>query len=475
MNLKERIDLIKSQVTNKVKGDKVTVVKDHTDKLKNSFKIYTVKFNYNGKDYLVFIVAQSESEAKASFEKKNQFINAEIIEIKELVNDILDVEDLQSFIEGIIEDKIYSKEEIEKIISKEHINIINEDEETEQGVLYFFLKSLLQVVGSYNNLLNSSEDKPNVLYEIDEDKNFKIVENPEKYINIIDNKVYCCNKLTTMNNYGKVILSNTVKYADSSDQALLSFIVEGPFYSDFTDIKLIYDESVISVEHNNNYLPSKFVFKISNLDYFNPRRLIIKRLDTNYDKELITTITFHNGYSAESVKLIYSPTILFYKDGKSYNNFDVDNQELVVNKNNENYYKNGQIVSNIINDREKGYFTWKQNGSYIKVVENIPINFSKFNVATAVFNWSQPRTIHNWYCPKGPAASTLGTGDAYTRNPNTLINTWGIGIVKGPIHNVRLNKVCDCDLWLYRGVSYSEDGPPSQIKELSLLTYNSPI
>jgi hypothetical protein len=88
-------------------------------------------------------------------------------------------------------------------------------------------------------------------------------------------------------------------------------------------------------------LPSKFVFKISNLDYFNPRRLIIKRLDTNYDKELITTITFHNGYSAESVKLIYSPTILFYKDGKSYNNFDVDNQELVVNKNNENYYKNG--------------------------------------------------------------------------------------------------------------------------------------
>jgi hypothetical protein len=57
MNLKERIDLIKSQVTNKVKGDKVTVVKDHTDKLKNSFKIYTVKFNYNGKDYLVFIVA----------------------------------------------------------------------------------------------------------------------------------------------------------------------------------------------------------------------------------------------------------------------------------------------------------------------------------------------------------------------------------------------------------------------------------
>ena len=278
-----------------------------------------------------------------------------------------------------------------------------------------------------------------------------------------------------MNNYGKIILSNTIKYADSSDQALLSFIVEGPFYSNFTDIKLIYDESVISVEHNNNYLPSKFVFKISNLDYFNPRRLIIKRLDTNYDKELITTITFHNGYSAESVKLIYSPTILFYKDGKSYNNFDVNNQELVVNKNNENYYKNGQIVSNIINDREKGYFTWKQNGSYLKVVENIPINFSKFNVATAIFNWSQPRTIHNWYCPKGPAASTLGTGDAYTRNPNTLINTWGIGIVKGPIHNVRLNKVCDCDLWLYRGVSYSEDGPPSQIKELSLLTYNSPI
>ena len=369
-----------------------------------------------------------------------------------------------------------------------NITIVSDESQSteEENTIYFFLNSLLQAVGSYNNLLKNKEENsvtysPKTLYTIDADRNFNIVEDNDSenpIITVKDNRVYCYNRITTMFKYGKVLPSQTIKYADSSDLAMLSFIVEGNFFSDITEITLSYNSSVVSVEllEDTTWIPinSGYTFKVTNIDYFLPRRLKIKRLDSDYNTSLTTMLNFFNGYENTSIKVIFSPTVLFYKDGICYNGFDVNDQTRVINSSGNNYYNNGTLKTCMVNNINNGYFSWYENGSRIKVVENYPIDFSKYNIATAVFKWTQPTTSHRWESPNGPSATTLGRGNAYGTSLNKNILIWQLGFLKGPFHNVRLNETRNCDLLIYRGTTYASDGSSPQVKELSISTYPNP-
>ena len=217
-----------------------------------------------------------------------------------------------------------------------------------QDTLYFFLFSLLQGVGLYNNLLNGRdtdlEYKDNVLYSVNSKGYCDIVE-PEGNIEIIDNRVWCCGKPTTMWNKGKIV-TQTIVYSTTSEYANLAFIVEGPFYSDETRVTVNYDDSLVeivrypdSIDYDNNLtvLSDDVVFdNINSGDqiivdadkFYVPIKLRIKRKNfsaSDVVQSFSTTIVLNNGYENTEVKVHFCETVLFYKDGIGYNGFDVDN------------------------------------------------------------------------------------------------------------------------------------------------------
>ena len=241
--------------------------------------------------------------------------------------------------------------------------------------LYFFLFSLLQGVGLYNNLLNGRntdlEYKDNVLYSVNSAGYCDIVE-PEGNIEIINNRVWCCGKPTTMWNKGKIV-TQTIVYSVTSEYANLAFIVEGPFYAEETRVSITYDDTLIevirypdSIEYNEyiEVVSEDVVFE--NIDsgdeiivdsdkFYIPIKLRIKRKNFNPSdivQSLSTAITLNNGYEETQVTVNFCETVLFYKDGVGYNGFDVDN----IAMSRPSKVKNGTTYySSAVNNAADGY------------------------------------------------------------------------------------------------------------------------
>lgn len=206
----------------------------------------------------------------------------------------------------------------------------------------------MQGVGLYNNLLNRRdtdlEYKDNVLYSVNSKGYCDIVE-PEGNIEIIDNRVWCCGKPTTMWNKGKIV-TQTIVYSVTSEYANLAFIVEGPFYAEETRVSINYDDTLIdvirypdSIEYTENIevvsedvvfenIASGDEFIIDSDKFYIPVKLRIKRKNfsgADVVPNFSTVITLNNGYEETPVTINFCETILFYKDGVGYNGFDVGN------------------------------------------------------------------------------------------------------------------------------------------------------
>ena len=377
------------------------------------------------------------------------------------------------------------------------------DDTSGTNTLYFFDSSLLQGVGSYNNLLhgeNPNEDifSPNKLYVLEKNGTYKEVQDndPEHpIVTVIDNRVYCYNEITPMFNLGEVLLSNTVKYAESSDCALFSFIVKGPFYSDTTHVQLTYDSSKIRVEYKdgNNWIniSSGYIFNITNKDYYIPRRLRIIRVDVDFNASdfdgitsyLNTQLSFNNYYEIKTADILYNKTYLIYKDGRFYQRPGEDN--FIMGANGSMGWvvdKNDNVIgttSSITNNTTEGCLVWshigaKTNYNYLRITKGFTLDYSKYNVVYAIFKQAGAGSYatNKIYVSDGQGGgNTDGRSASYEFYK--YVNIWGLGAIKCPARDVNMGGTRTIKAWLHKG--YYEDNVLPKISELGITVYKQPF
>ena len=385
-----------------------------------------------------------------------------------------------------------------------NIDVINQGEQpTDPNTLYFFDSSLLQGVGSYNNLLhgeNTNTDifSPNKLYTIEKNGSYKEIEDNDPnnpIVTINDNRVYCYGNITPMFEFGEVLLSNTLKYAESSDCALFSFILKGPFYAEVTQVELTYDSSELRVEYKDGDtwidIPSGHIFEVTNQNYFIPRRLRIYRVDidfgdVNFDgitSYLVSRLYFNNYYEIKATDVLYNKTYLIYKDGRFYQRAGEDN--FIMGPNGSVGWvvdKNDNVIgetSSIVNNTSEGCLIWshiglKTNYNYLRITNGFTLDYSKYNVVYAIFKQAGAGSYsgNKIYVSDGQGGGNTGGRNA-SYEFYKYVNIWGLGAIKCPARDVNMGGTRTIKAWLYKG--YYTDGILPKISELGITIYKQPF
>ena len=221
------------------------------------------------------------------------------------------------------------------------IVVDSEEQATDPNTLYFFDNSLLQGVGLYNTLLregsivgkdgNTYIYSPRNLYNIYEDGSFDVLENNEAagqwttfddannlvYYNYYDNSGIHCKKVTSLKHYGDVIVSNTIKYADTSDTAYLFFKISGPFFGNNdgeTKVAIEWDSQASPIEVKQISVTGTKEIDIRNIQNWptgankvtNPIKVPITKEDTIYNGSWIAfDNTNFNNTICIAVKRLY--------------------------------------------------------------------------------------------------------------------------------------------------------------------------
>lgn len=365
------------------------------------------------------------------------------------------------------------------------IDVLDDNDTVPRTGLYFFADSPLQVVGNLNSLLQGEiageHYSQNVLYDVaNREMGYNLTTGR---INAKDNHVYFDGVRTTMLKYGEVVLSNTIKMADTADTAYISFMVSRPFYAT-TKVTIGYPSTVIvsrAVLSNGNVTwvavngPMTFYQDDDASDVI----LAVKRIDTDYSTTLTADIDFDNGYETKTVKVVFSPTTLFFRDGVSYNGFNT-----LVHPAADSAFSGMSAAFEYTNGNN--YITAKCGGSnkyYCPLVRNFVVDESKFNVLYAVIldrsnTWTFMATYNdNWGGKTNEDRnyrfynSSLYSGESVVHN-NTFdaeIAKKGCYMLKCFIHNKRVGDEPTLNLYF---VAQNKD---VRIKEFGLITYDESV
>lgn len=208
----------------------------------------------------------------------------------------------------------------------------NDPVPAEQGI-YFFADSPSQVEGDYNSLLQSINGtigdytfSPGTLYSLVPAKRvenlietgflgFNVVGQITDN-NVVNNEVYYENEKTLMKYYGDIVVSNTIKIADTSDTAIIHFLVACPFAADSTTVTISYNTTDVDIQYlksDNNWqnLPSDG-FTFSNTGKGKRVTLKVIRKDTSYNTKKIVEVALNNGYEDTVVTVMYPSTRVFF-------------------------------------------------------------------------------------------------------------------------------------------------------------------
>lgn len=353
--------------------------------------------------------------------------------------------------------------------------------------LYFFSRSPQQVEGLYNNLLRNGVENditfsPRTLYSLDEECGFSVVNNASSHITVQNNKVYCDGEPTGWNQFGELVLSNTIKYADTSDTAYISFMVTSPFYAAQTSVIVTYDTSVVRMERlvsNKNWssLPNNgsIVVKCTDAPMEYMLRVVRKNADINILSALNTTVTFKVGPKSYPVLIKFSQCRLYFKNGVGYNGFNPSNPPVV----NEALYT-GTTGCDYTEGNK--YIYVGSGKKYCCFAKNVSVNESQFNVLYAVVTtvsnswfrcatfWPQWGGRNHTKDEKRLYNSTeqSNIANANTNIAKSMIARLGSFVLECYIHNVRVGNTVNLDLLVSRAGSGG-----LTIYEVGLLTYDT--
>ena len=193
----------------------------------------------------------------------------------------------------------------------------------------------------------------------------------------------------------------------------------------------------------------------------------------NRSNSLSAIIGFYNGYETKEVKIVYSPTKVWYKDGSMYN------WSVGIANSLENDF--GSDPARIIST-EGGVFTIDgTNGkTYCPLVKNVPFDLSKYNVFYAVIldrgsawtdcmaylpNWGGANNSQERY--RAYAASFhLSDTAVNIEEFDDIKNKLGFYVLNCFIHDKRRPDVVNMNLYiekLHGGI---------RVKEFGVITYD---
>lgn len=400
------------------------------------------------------------------------------------------------------------------------VTVLNPDESPSSNTgVYFFVDSPLQVEGDYNNLLQTGSDNgytfsPGNLYSLGYSK--RTVDGVEKgflgfnmlgdhtNLDVRDNVVYINGQMTTMKYYGDVVVSDRIKMADTSDTAIIRFMVVCPFAADSTTITLHYNSSDIEVQYlysdkNWRAVPA-LGFSFSNIGNGKSITLRVIRKNKDYNICKSFTLTLNNGYEDTAVEVVYNKTVVFFKGNDAgnecQNGFNVADINTYTQSSKDG---NGDFV--LSPDKPSRFakidtsntdstcikYEWVDR-SICLLKDNVPIDLSKYNVIYIV---TDTISGHSWMevgaFLKDWRGIASGSEDRYRLYAKTYFNQssyeiyrdleqrvvqkQGYTVLKCPITKMRIlptNSVKDVSVNLYViGFNIA-----FRVKEFGVITYD---
>lgn len=367
-----------------------------------------------------------------------------------------------------------------------NIEVVNSDAEaTDPDTLYFFEFSPSQFVGLYNKLLQNGTEggvtySESALYDIDSGY-FTVVPASLKseYITVVNNVVYCNGVNTGMNEYGRVSLSHTMKYADTSDTAYFKMTVIGPFFSQITPVRITFDDTKVSLYSYNGSTYSQIgsgdVMYFDEDDFYIPRVLKAVRIDTDYTKSERDTVTFTVLKSdltttvlEETMTVLFSKCVLYYKNGVGYKG-GVENTMYTVEDTNCTATGNMTLVAGT------NSFSLSKSG-YLHIADDVEIDMSKGHALyvvvrsitsgkksdIAVLDDGSP----DYYDPT--KHSTVFRRRNYDEHDD--IATYGVAV-----DSLFIKDALTCATNEYRLIWHQGSNTTVVINEIGLLTYDEPF
>lgn len=405
------------------------------------------------------------------------------------------------------------------------VSVLNEGEEVPTSGVYFFADSPSQVEGDYNSLLQTAGFSPGNLYYLSPAK--RTVNGVEEgclgyntsdaSLDVRDNVVYINNQITTTKYYGDVVVSNTVRMADTSDTAYISFMVACPFAADLTTVRVGYNSNDVSIKYLRtagtsttspdwaNVPSGGFTFR--NIGGGVKTVLKVIRKDKNYNIKKEVIITFNNGYEDVQVKIVYNKTTVYFKGddvGNEFQNgFSISdtNQYIQTSRNGQGdsvllpsgkRNKFAKINENTGNNSILSYEYNDKSDCLLKY--DVPIDLSKYNVIYLVTDtvsndsWIELCAfLKNWGGIYRPVDHVLEDREMMYAIQNfnnsyynvndlglegSIIQKFGNTVLKCPIHKTRLlanNSYKDILVNLYVIIFRRA----LRVKEFGVITYDN--
>jgi hypothetical protein len=405
------------------------------------------------------------------------------------------------------------------------VSVLDEGEEVPTSGVYFFADSPSQVEGDYNSLLQTAGFSPGNLYYLSPAK--RIVNGVEEgylgyntsdaSLDVRDNVVYINNQMTTTKYYGDVVVSNTVRMADTSDTAYISFMVACPFAANLTTVRVGYNSNDVSVKYLRtagtsttspdwaNVPSGGFTFRSIGGGMKTVLKVI--RKDKNYNTKKEVIITFNNGYEDVQAKIVYNKTTVYFKGddvgNECQNGFSISDTNQYIQTS-----RNGQGDSVLLPSNKRNRFAKiyenTGNNSILSYEYNdksdcllkydVPIDLSKYNVIYLVTDtvsndsWIELCAfLKNWGGIYRPADHVLEDREMMYAIQNfnnsyynvndlglegSIIQKFGNTVLKCPIHKTRLlanNSYKDILVNLYVIIFRRA----LRVKEFGVITYDN--
>ena len=390
------------------------------------------------------------------------------------------------------------------------IHIAQEGESTNNvNTLYFFTHSRLQGVGLYNTLLQNGSltgsdgvtytYHPGKFYHLYDDGSF--IELPATndrfadcnpggnaiYYNFRDKSGHKQRVLTTMEKYGSIIIPHKIQYAETSDTVYYSLQVKGPFFAEYTDVKLVFNGDelqallVTNPTGSNPYteIQPNGTIRFTYSDYYVTRYLLFKR-KYNQLNELGTAkdihVVFNNGHKDVDVTLKYGSVRIFYKDGIEYSGFDTSTWAASKHRKTATNFSlqlggRATFMSNV------QVYQSKLNVLYAKVCAKVPERYSG-----DVFNGLILAAFRNgWNChAANPNAYFQTTESRGTNNCAQAYDCWASAVITCQMKEVRayFNDSKDSDLITLSSLAFYQkttDNGWWTISEVGLIEHEDPF
>lgn len=313
--------------------------------------------------------------------------------------------------------------------------------------------------------------------------------------------------LTPLNYHGDLVLSNTVKMADTADTAYLSFMVSGPFIAPSTNVKVDFTDTDVEVYYwmkkNGNVLqqiPSGHVFQFSNTEAAREVMLVIKRKSlgmgigytTTALKTYVDITRMQSGVPHPThVAVIFNPTRVFYRNGAAVrgSGFSIDGANAIT------LPEPFADLSRASLSQGNGHLLFGKSGMLCPLITGVNFDMTKYNVFYAVLanrdtSW-QEAIVYNdawggaWIYDGQGGRTPRNTGDAsidnaYCRSgakPFHEIDSWLARvdhyILNCSVHNERVTTPAETTkaLDLYLAKVNSE----MKVLEFGIITYDTSL